>query len=97
MTETGTEKCQRIFIQIMERILHGPNTVEAGVEELDEALCQRVRSALNTEEIVEEFQALDKACKSSFRLTRTTMTTKKGAENKSVPWWTQRLTILRKK
>jgi hypothetical protein len=64
VTERGTEKFQRIFIQIMEQLLHGPNIVEAGVEELDEALCQRVRSAPNIEEIVEELQeALDKACK----------------------------------
>jgi len=98
VTQRGTEKFQRIFIQIMKQLLHGPNTVEAGVEELDKALCQRVRSAPNTEEIVEELQkALDKACKSSFRPTRTTMTTKKGTQHKSVPWWTQRLTILRKK
>jgi len=51
----------------MEQLINGTNTVEAGVEELDEALCQRVRTATNIEEIVEEFQeALDKACKSSF-------------------------------
>jgi len=98
VAQRGTEKFQRIFIQIMKQLLHGPNTVEAGVEELDKALCQRVRSAPNTEEIVEELpEALDKACKSSFRPTRTTMTTKKGTQHKSVPWWTQRLTILRKK
>ena len=90
MTQRGTEKFQRIFVQIMEQLLHGPNTVEAGVEEQDEPLCQRVRLAPNIEEIVEELQeALDKACKSSFRPTRTTMTTKKGTQHKSVPWWTQ--------
>jgi len=72
--------------------------VEEGVEELDKALYQRARSAPNTEEIVEKLQeALNKPCKSSFRQTRTTITTKKGAQHKSVPWWTQRLTILRKK
>jgi len=39
VTQRGTEKFQRIFVQIMEQLLHGPNTVEAGVEEQDEALC----------------------------------------------------------
>ena len=33
MTQRGTEKFQRIFIQIIEQVLQGPNTVEAGVEE----------------------------------------------------------------
>jgi len=98
VTQRGTENFQMIFIQIMEQLLHGPNTVDAGIEEIDEALCQRVRTAPNTEEIVEEFQeALDKAYKALFRLTRSTTTIKKEAQHKSVPWWTQRLTILRKK
>jgi hypothetical protein len=87
VTQRGTEKFQRIFIQIVEQLLHGPNTVEAGVKELDEVPCQRVRSAPNTEEIVKELQkALDKECKSSFTPNRTTMTTKKGAQHKSVSW-----------
>jgi len=42
VTQRGTENFQRIFIQIMEQLLHGPNTVDAGIEEIDEALCQRV-------------------------------------------------------
>jgi len=33
VTQRGTEKFQRIFIQIIEQVLQGPNTVEAGVEE----------------------------------------------------------------
>jgi len=98
VTQRGTVNFQRTFIQIMGQLLHGPNTVDAGIEEIDEALSQRVRTAPNSEDIVEEFhEALDKACKSSFRLTRSMMTNRKEAQHKSVPWWTQRLTILRKK
>ena len=97
-THRGTENFQRTFVQIMGQPIHGSNTVDTGIEEIDEDLCQGVRTVPNTEEIVEEFQeALDKACKSSHRLNRTTMTTKKEPHHKSVPWWTQRLTILRKK
>ena len=33
VTQRDTEKFQRIFIQIIEQVLQGPNTVEAGVEE----------------------------------------------------------------
>jgi hypothetical protein len=50
------------------------------------------------EAVTEELHAvLDTACRSSFRLTRLTRTTKKASRHKSVPWWTQSLTILRKK
>ena len=78
----------------MGHIIHGPNTEDAGIDEIDEELCHRVITASNTEDIVEEFQQpLDKA----YRITRTIMTTKKEPHHKSVPWWTQRLTILRKR
>ena len=54
-----------------------------------------MRTAENTEEITEDFQdVLDKACKSSDRLIRTI---EKEPHHKIVPWWRQRLTILRKK
>ena len=79
----------------MEQLIYGTYTVKAGIEELDKDLSQRVRTAQNTEEIIEEFQeVLDKACKSSYRLIRTI---EKEPHHKTVPWWTQRLTILRKK
>jgi hypothetical protein len=82
----------------MEQLLTGINTKEIGVEKLEETLCQRVQSALNIEEILEEFhEVLDKNFKSSFRLTRPTSTTRKAVQHKSVPWWTQNLTILKKK
>jgi hypothetical protein len=46
------------------------------------------------EVVVEELHdALESACKSSFRLLRTN----KALPHKPVPWWTERLTILRKK
>ena len=45
-------------------------------------------------EVEELHDALDSACTSSFRPIRST---KKALPHKSVPWWTQRLTILRKK
>jgi len=45
----------------MGQLIHGPNTEDAGIEEIDEDLCQRVGTASKTEEIIEEFQeALDK-------------------------------------
>jgi hypothetical protein len=76
----------------------GMNTEEAGVEKLDEALSQRTQSAANIEEIVEEFQeVMDKACKLTFRQSRPNTIDNKSEHHKSVPWWTQNLTILREK
>ena len=95
VTQKGTKNFQTTFIQIMEQLIHGPYTARAGIVELDEDLSQRVRTAQNTEEIIEEFQeVLDKSCNSSYRLIRTL---EKEPHHKTVPWWTQRLTILRKK
>jgi hypothetical protein len=47
------------------------------------------------ETVIEEFQeAQEAACRSSFRIRNTTQ---KATSHKSAPWWTQSLTILRKK
>jgi len=74
-------------VKIMGQPIHGPNTGDVGIEEIDEDLCRRVIPASSTEETVEEIQeALDKACKSSYSITRTTMKTKKELNHKSVPW-----------
>jgi hypothetical protein len=65
------------------------------VEKLDVTLSQRVATSPNMGAEVEELHdALDSACRSSFRPVRST---KKALPHKSVPWWTQRLTILMKK
>jgi hypothetical protein len=45
-------------------------------------------------EVEELHEALYSACRSSFRPIRST---KKALQHKPVSWWTQRLTILRKK
>ena len=98
VTQRDTNKSLERFLHIMEQQLTGINTEEAGVEKLDDALSHRIQSASNIEEIVEEFhEALDIACKSSFQQTRPTYTNKKSEQHKSVPWWTQNPTILRKK
>ena len=65
-----------------------------GEETLDETICQRVATATNIEELVDEIHAvLDSAHRSLFRQTGPTG---KVLRNKSVPWWTPRLTIQRK-
>jgi len=98
VTQRDTGKFLERCIHIMEQQVKGIITEEAGVEKLDDALSQKIQSSPNIEEIVEEFHdALDKACKSSFRQTRPTNMNKKSEQHKTVPWWTQNLTILRKK
>ena len=96
--QRDTGKFLERFIHITEQQVTGIITKEAGVEKLDDALSQKIQSSSNIEEIVEEFHdALDKACKSSFWQTRPTNMNKKSEQHKTVPWWTQNLTILRKK
>jgi hypothetical protein len=95
VTQRDIEKFQVNFIQIMEQHLCGTSNAVGGAEELDGTLCRRVGAAPNMEVVVEELHdVLELACRSSFRLLRTT---KKALPHESVPWWTERLTILRKK
>jgi hypothetical protein len=95
VTQRDIEKFQGNLIQIMERHLCGTSNVVGEAEELDGTLCLRVATAPNMEVVVEEIRdVLESACRSSLRLLRTT---KKALPHKSVPWWTERLTILRKK
>ena len=62
VTQRDTGKYLERFIHIMEQQLTGIITEKARVEKLDDALSQRIQSASNLEEIVEEFhEALDKA------------------------------------
>jgi len=62
---------------------------------LDEILCSRVAKEPEMDIIVEKFhEVLDLACRNSFKTLRATKT---ALLNKSVPWWTEELTILRKR
>jgi hypothetical protein len=79
----------------MEPLLSGSNKERGGIEELDEHLSQRVAEATCMETEIEELQeALETACRNSLRIRNISQ---KAISHKSVPWWTQNLTILRKK
>jgi hypothetical protein len=79
----------------MEQLLSRSNKERERIEELDEHLSQRVAEATCMETVIEELQAaLETACRNSFRIRNISQ---KAISHKSVPWWTQNLTILRKK
>ena len=78
----------------MEQHLCGTSNMVGGAEELGRTPSLRVATAPNMEVVAELHDVLESACRSSFRLLRTT---KKVLPHNSVPWWTERLTILRKK
>jgi len=44
VTQRGTENFQRTFVKIMGQIIHGTITEDAGIEEIDEELCQSKNS-----------------------------------------------------
>ena len=68
---------------------------EGGAEDLYKTLCTRVSDRTDIEELIEEFQDVMKsACNESFRTRRTS---KKAMSNKSDRWWTEELTIVRKR
>jgi len=71
------------------------NKEKSGIEGLDEHLSQKVAASHCMDRVIEEIQeALQTACRISYRIRKIS---KKETYNKSVPWWIQRLTSLRKK
>ena len=68
---------------------------EGGSVDLDVKLSKRANEETDIEKLIEEFQeVLKAACDKSFRKQRITMKT---ITNKSVPWWTDELTVMRKR
>ena len=95
MEQRGIANFQRSLIQIMKQLQIGMNKERSGIEGQDEHLSQKVAAAPCMETVIEEFQeALLTACRISFRIRKISQ---KAPLNKSVPWWTQTLTILTKR
>jgi hypothetical protein len=77
-------KFQERVIQTTEQIAQETGTVANGKNTIDETLYHRVTTAPNIEAAVDELQeALDYACRSSFRQMGPTG---KVRRHKSVPW-----------
>jgi hypothetical protein len=88
------DKFQGNLIRLAEGRLCTTNT-EGGMADLDATLSKRVNEGTDIEKLTKEFQdVLKAACDKSFRKQRTT---KKTTTYKSVPWWTDELTIMRKR
>jgi hypothetical protein len=65
------------------------------MENLDTTLCTRISKETDIEKSMEEFHDVLKiACNKTFRTQRNT---KKTMVHQSVPWWTEELTIMRKR
>ena len=62
---------------------------------MDKILCTRVRNEIDIETSIEEFhEAMVLASRESFKTQRAS---KKANSHKAVPWWTEELTIMRKR
>jgi hypothetical protein len=84
---------QENLIQLAKTKLCGSHIAET-TEELDTMLCARVDEEVDIEKSTEEFHDILKtACDKIYRKHRTS----KKTTHKSVPWWTEELTLLRKR
>ena len=77
------------------RKMNTNKSTEGGVEELDRHLSTIILTENDLEQQVDKFaEAIQSACNRTFQ---TTNTGKKNRTKKSVPWWTESLTIMRKR
>jgi len=81
------------LIQLAKTTLCGLHNVKSA-ETPDIMLCARTAEEADIEMSIEEFHVILKtACNKTYRKP---CTSKKTTTHKSVPWWTEELTILRK-
>jgi len=93
--ERDIAKFQGCLIEHMEQLQNGMHKERVGREGLDEHLSQKVAAATCMEAVIGGFQeALETDCRFSFRMR---IISHKVISKKSVPCWTQNLTILREK
>ena len=88
------EKFQGNLLRLAEKKICKINE-EGGTGDLDKTLCTCVFEETDIEKLIEEFhEVLKLACSTSFR---TQWASKRATSSKSVPWWTEELTIMRKR
>ena len=88
------EKFQRNLLRSAEKKICKLNK-EGGTEDLDKTLCTHAFEETDIKKLIEEFhEVLKLACSKSFK---TNQASKRTTLNKSVPWWKEELTIMRKR
>jgi hypothetical protein len=88
------DKFQGHLLRLLEERLNTRNT-EEGLVDLNETLSKRGKEKTYIKKLIEEFpEDLKAVCDMSFKKQRTT---KKTITKKSVLWWTDELTVLRKR
>jgi hypothetical protein len=89
ITKESLAKFQGNILQIVKTKLGKNHDIE--VEDLDDTLSSLLTEETDTETRIDEFsEALKLACNTSFQTHRAT-------EKTTVPWWTEELTMLRKR
>ena len=88
-----TDKFQGNLTRLLEERRNTTNT-DGGSDDLDATLSEKTNEGTEIEKLIEGFQeALKGACDKSFGQ----RTVKKITTNKSVPWWREELTVMRKR
>jgi hypothetical protein len=93
VNEGNKEKYKENIRRTVERMLWKQSN-ENGEDDLDNKLYKRILKDNYTEQQIEEFsEAMRIACDQSFKTKKAPGTS---CKHKSVPWWTQELTAMRK-
>jgi len=74
---------------------HGMSNTEGKIEDMDLTISNSVRECKDIEQTIDDFhEAMKTACEKTFRRSQATGKT---TTNKSIPWWTGELTVMRKR
>jgi hypothetical protein len=88
----GRQKFQENLIRLSEQTFF-KNQNAADSAEMDKFLCQRATQEPDVEKLVDKFhEVLEEACGSSFQTSRAL---KSKSARRTVPWWSEELTIMR--
>jgi hypothetical protein len=74
---------------------HGTSNHEGETEDLDLQMSNKVRECKDIEQTIDDFhEAMKTACENTFRRSQASGNT---TTNRSIPWWTGELTVMRKR
>ena len=94
--EEKLEEFSNVLVRELSNRIHEINSQEIiSTEDIDEQLCEMVRNETDTKKLLRDYTAaINAACNICYKRSKPS---ERSIKKKTVPWWTDALTILRKR